>query len=56
MRAELARHIDVVIVVWALALAICFSFAMLSRAQLTNDQWSYQPSGPAWVYPAAPQG
>jgi hypothetical protein len=56
MRAELARHFDIVVVIWVLALAVSFSFVMLSRAQLTNDQWSYQPAGPAWVIPANPQG
>jgi hypothetical protein len=51
MRAELARHFDVVVVIWVLALAIGFSVAMLSHARLSPDQWTGSQSGPAWVYP-----
>jgi hypothetical protein len=51
MRTELVRHFDVVVVIWVLALAIGFSLAILSHAQLSADQWSYQNNGPAWVYP-----
>ena len=51
MRAELVRHFDVVVVVWVLALAIGFSVAMLSHAELSNAQWDPQPHGPAWVVP-----
>ena len=54
MRAELGRHFDLVVVIWVLALAVAFSVTMLSRAQLSNDQWTYQSHGPAWVYPAGP--
>jgi hypothetical protein len=50
MRAALASRIDVVVVVWVLALAIGWSFYALSRAELTNSQWSSAPqSGPVWV-------
>jgi hypothetical protein len=50
VRATLANRFDVVVVVWVLALAIGWSFYTLSRAQLTNSQWSSAPqSGPAWV-------
>ena len=51
MRSELTRHFDVVVVVWALALAVAFSVAILSRAQLPADQWTYQPDAPHWVFP-----
>jgi hypothetical protein len=52
VRAELARHFDVIAVIWALTLMVGFMLVTLSRAELTNDQWSYQPEGPAWVVPA----
>jgi hypothetical protein len=52
MRAELARHFDVVVVIWALALMIGFMIVTLSRAELTNDQWVNPYNGPAWVIPA----
>jgi hypothetical protein len=51
MRAEFARHFDVVVVIWVLALAVAFSVAVLSRAELSTSQWSDQNHGPAWVYP-----
>ena len=51
MRAELARHFDVVVVIWVLALAVAFSVVTLSRAQLSADQWTDQSHGPAWVFP-----
>jgi hypothetical protein len=51
MRAEFARHFDVVVVIWVLALAIGFSVAMLAHSQLSADQWTYPNQGPAWVYP-----
>ncbi len=50
MRATLASRFDVVIVVWVLTLAIGWSFCALSRAQLSDSQWSSAPqSGPIWV-------
>ena len=50
MRAELVKHLDVVVVVWVLALAVGWSFVALSHAQLSPDQWSSAPhNGPAWV-------
>ena len=52
MRAELARHFDVIVVIWALTLMLGFMVATLSRAELTNDQWTYTHDGPAWVIPA----
>jgi hypothetical protein len=53
VRAELARHFDVVVVIWALTLMVGFTLASLSRAELSNDQWSYPQDGPVWVVPAA---
>jgi hypothetical protein len=53
MRAEIARHFDVVVVVWALSLMIGFMLVTLSRSELTNDQWMHAPDGPAWVVPDA---
>jgi hypothetical protein len=50
MRAELARHFDVIAVVWALTLVVGLMVVTLSRAPLGNDQWSHPaPVGPAWV-------
>jgi hypothetical protein len=51
MRAELAHHLDLVVVIWVLALAVGFSVAMLTHSQLSADQWTYQAQGPVWVYP-----
>jgi hypothetical protein len=53
VRATLASRFDVVIVVWVLALAIGWSLCALSRAQLSDSQWSSAPqSGPIWVVSA----
>lgn len=50
IRDMLARHLDVVVVVWVLALAIAWSALALSRAQLSTDQWSTPPQqGPVWM-------
>jgi heme A synthase len=55
MRAELARHFDVVVVVWVLALFVAWSVISLSRAPLSNAQWDQGPqAGAVWVVPAAP--
>ncbi len=55
MRAELARHFDVIVVIWGLTLMVGFICAGLCHSQLTNDQWLYQQhSGPAWMVPAEP--
>jgi len=52
MRAELARHFDVIVVIWALALLVGLSIASLSRATLSNAQWDHAPqAGPVWVFP-----
>ncbi len=57
VRAELARHLDVIVVIWTLALVVSFSLVTLSRAPLTNDQWSQAPqAGPIWVVPGDAQG
>ncbi len=53
MRAELAHHFDVVVVIWVLTLAVGFSVAMLSRASLSGDQWTYQQPAVHWAAPAA---
>jgi hypothetical protein len=51
MREQLARHFDVVVVIWVLTLAVGWSLVALSRSTLTADQWSSAPhSGPAWVF------
>lgn len=53
VRDALSRHFDVVVVIWALALVLAWSVISLSRADLTNDQWSgAQQHGPVWVVPA----
>jgi len=50
MRAELVRHIDVVVVVWALALVMGWMLITLSRAPLSNAQWDHATqAGPAWM-------
>jgi hypothetical protein len=50
MRAELVRHFDVVIVVWALALGVLWTMVALSRAELNPNQYCCdQPAGPVWV-------
>ncbi len=52
LRTTLAHHFDLVVVIWALSLAIGFSVATLSKADLSVDQWSHAPqSGPVWVVP-----
>jgi len=52
MRAEIARHFDVIVVIWALALLVSLSIASLSHATLTNAQWDHaNQNGPAWVVP-----
>jgi hypothetical protein len=57
MREMLGRHLDVVVVIWALTLAIGWSYVSLSRASLPADQWSSPPqNGPAWVIPSADPG
>jgi hypothetical protein len=49
--------LDVIVVIWTLALVVSFSLVTLSRAQLTNDQWSHAPqAGPIWVVPGDAQG
>jgi hypothetical protein len=53
MRAQLVRHFDVVVVVWALALLVGLSIATLSHSQLSNAQWDHAPqAGAVWVVPA----
>ncbi len=53
MRETLGRHIDLVVVIWVLTLALGWSVLALSRAQLSADQWSSAPqSGAAWVIPS----
>ena len=53
MRETLGRHLDVVVVIWVLALAVGWSMVALSKAQLSPDQWSSAPqSGAAWVVPS----
>jgi hypothetical protein len=54
MRETLGRHFDLVVVIWALTLAMGWSLVTLSKATLSADQWSSPPSGPAWVIPSGP--
>jgi hypothetical protein len=50
MRDEFAKHFDVVVVVWVLALALGWSLVMLSRSHLSNNQWTGDTQNhPAWV-------
>jgi hypothetical protein len=50
MRAELVRHFDLIAVVWGLSIVVCLMVVTLSRAPLTNDQWTHQAqSGPVWM-------
>jgi hypothetical protein len=57
MRETLISHFDVVVVVWALALALSWTVLVLSRAELTNDQWSHAPqAGPVWIVPDGDPG
>jgi len=43
MRSSLNQHFDVVVVIWALALLVSFSLVSLSKANLSQDQWSSAP-------------
>ena len=54
MRDALNRNFGVVVVIWTLALAVGFSLVSLSHAQLSADQWSSPPAGPAWLVTAPP--
>lgn len=49
MRELLARRIDVVVVIWVLALGIGWSVCALNHSQLTASQWSSTPQGPVWL-------
>lgn len=54
MRATLAAHFDVLVVVWALALAVGWCCLVTGRAQPDPSQWSAPPqAGPAWVVTGA---
>lgn len=52
MRAELARHFDVIVVIWALALMVSFTLVTLSRAEFGDGQWAHPQDAPGWVVPA----
>ena len=54
MRAELARHFDVIAVVWVLTLMVGFMFAGLSHSELSADQWAKPGEGPHWVVTGEP--
>jgi hypothetical protein len=54
VRAELIRHFDVVVVIWALALMVGFIVAGLTHSELTPDQWSFAQTGPHWIVPGQP--
>ena len=54
MRDVLNRNFDVVVVIWTLALVVGFSLVSLSRADLSNNQWSAPAAGQAWVVTAPP--
>jgi len=53
MREALSRHFDVLVVVWSLSLVMVAMLLVLSRAPLSNDQWTSAPVGPVWVIPSA---
>jgi heme A synthase len=55
MRATLSRHLDVVVVIRVLALAVAWSAVASSRASLRVDQWSYR-NGQTWVIPSGDPG
>ncbi len=51
MRAELAKHLDVVVVIWVLTLAIGWSFVALTHSELRQDQWGPAPQAQSgWVF------
>ena len=50
MREQLVRHLDVVIVVWALALCVAWTFVALSHSPLGYNQGSgWTDIGADWV-------
>ena len=51
MRAELANHFDVVVVIWVLALAVGWSLVAITHSDLRQDQWSNAPQAQSgWVF------
>jgi hypothetical protein len=56
MRESIGRHLDVVVVVWVLALAMSFSLVAIVRTPPADGQWSTTTTtqvhdGPFWDYP-----
>jgi hypothetical protein len=50
MRAQLIRHLDLVIVIWALALGVVWTMVAISRTETGDTQWFHaNQAGPAWV-------
>lgn len=50
MRAQLIRNLDVVIVVWALALGMAWTCLAIARTETGATQWcSGDQSGPVWL-------
>jgi hypothetical protein len=52
MRDSISHHFDVIVVVWVLALALCWSMVAITRTS-TQADWSTAPqSGQGWNYTA----
>ncbi len=49
MRETLGRKFDVIVVVWALALAVGWSFVTLGHDETGDTQWGHAQSGPVWL-------
>lgn len=49
MRETLGHRFDVIVVVWALAIVVGWSFVTLGRSESGETQWGETPHGPVWV-------
>jgi hypothetical protein len=55
MRAAFGRYFDVIVVVWALTLGMCWTVYTVGHAQIGYDHWTAPKSAPAWfVYVDGP--
>lgn len=54
MRETLGRRFDVIVVIWALALVVGWSFVTLGRCEVGDTQWGQPAHGPAWIVNDAP--
>ncbi len=48
MRATFGRYFDVIVVVWAIALGMCWSVYAIGHAPVAADHWTAPNSAPAW--------